>query len=502
MATRVSPAKLRKAVYAAAKAAFAKLQKQCPRETFYAFGLTTNDAANWLFPVANSEEGLRRTIAKYQSDGETDSGEEDLRWSFGDWSYEEFADDEFEAVNELLEAATQFDDLDDDQIEKQVAKLMTAIVAGLADLDQEGFFGEGADRENVAVMIVGDLDNSATDEYLQKLNPRSVVKKLISQRDTCGSFVEYGSRNVREAKALSITGDGQLLVTAGDYHVFAFRLPDVEEVMKKRTGNYQKAYWGICTVAVSLDGSELAIGWSSLFNNDGGIERWSIRKQKRIDAPPVGTGSYWCLDYSPDSTQLASAGQDKVIRIWNLSDCSLVRAMKGHADGIRSLRYSPDGKRLASIDDKTGSLRIWDPQTGQVVHKLADQGWCVQFTPDGKQLAVVSGNYSTKETCVRFWDVKSGKLVRKFEIGTIGRELDISQDGKRLVVASTENPAFVDLWDLSSGRKLQTLKAGHLTIDGVAFINECQAVAVVGWSDRNRQPLLVWDISTGSEGTK
>lgn len=494
MAARLSPAKLRKAVHAAAKAAFGKLRETHPDEKFYTFGLFTNDAANWLYPVANSEQGLQQVIAKYQSQGTSDGEDSDLRWSFGDWFYQEFGESDFEAVNTLLEEAADLDDLDDDQIEQRTEKLMKAIVAGLSDLNAEGFFGTGPERDRVTVMIVGELDSGATDEYLAKLNPPAVVERLVQQRDSAGAFVEYGSKNVRQGEALSLTTDGRMLVTAGDYHVFVFQLPDFEEVLKKRTGNYQGAYWGICTVAVSPEGNELAIGWKSLFNEDGGIERWSIPKQKRIAAPPVGTGGYWCLAYSPDGNQLVSAGTDKVIRVWDRQSSQLVREMKGHKDGIRSLKFSPDGNFLASIDPKSKSLRIWDATSGKLVHQLADQGWTVEFTPDGKQVAVVSGAYSGKETFVRFWDVKSGKLARKLEVGTIGRALAFSRDGQRMVVSSEENPAYVTLWDLSTDRRLNTLKAGHVTIDGVAFVNNDEAVAVVGWSDRNRQPLLAWQI--------
>jgi WD40 repeat protein len=39
---------------------------------------------------------------------------------------------------------------------------------------------------------------------------------------------------------------------------------------------------------------------------------------------------------------------------------------EGHTDWVRSVGFSPDGKRvISSSDDKT--LRIWDSETGGVV---------------------------------------------------------------------------------------------------------------------------------------
>lgn len=339
MSKSITSAKLRKAVYEASKQAFAQVRQAHPKEKFYVFGLMTNDAAQYLYPLSNTEQALKRTLKKYHSDGYRDQTEDDLRWSFGDWAYSKEGEEHFEALNEQLSLATQFDDWDDEKIDKQVARLLNAVVAGLADLENEGFFGEGVARLDVAVMVVGDIDQGLVREWCQKLNPPEVAALLDPPSETTGSFKEIGPRKVSGGRALSVSKKGDLLVSGGDYQVFAWQLPSLENVLAQRVGKYQRAHWGISTVTMSRDGSELAIGWKSNFNEDCGIERWSIARKKKLDCPPILQGGIWGLDYSPCGKVLASGGADGMIRIWDLATCQSIREMQAAKEYVEAVRY-------------------------------------------------------------------------------------------------------------------------------------------------------------------
>ena len=87
MSKSISTAKLRKAVCAAARAAFSEIRQAHAKEKFYVFALMTNDSAQYLCPMANSEQALARTIKKYKKDGRKDQSADELRWSFGDWEF-------------------------------------------------------------------------------------------------------------------------------------------------------------------------------------------------------------------------------------------------------------------------------------------------------------------------------------------------------------------------------------------------------------------------------
>lgn len=484
-------AKLRKAVYQAAKQAFTAVRTKHSKESFYVFGLMTNTSAEYLYPVSNTEQALQRTVKKYRAEGAKDENAGTLRWSFGDWSYTEEGEEFFEEVNEWLSEATQFEDLDEDQVEKQVAKLMKSVVAGLSDLDREGFFGKGDERPKVAVMIVGDLDQGQAREWIQQLNPPAVASQFAEETQPTGKFVEIGPRKVSEGVVVGVSQTGGVIVSGGDNQIFAWRLSGLKALFDKRVG--RKPLWGIRTLALARDGRELAIGWKSLYNDDGGVERWSIDRPKTLPSPPVLKGGVWTLDYSPDGRMLASGGEDGIIRLWDLSTCKSIREMRGAKEDLEQVSFSADGQRLASIAREKKSLRIWDPSAGKNLHTLPCSGFAFAFTPDGKQAAVACEREPKSAAEIPFWDVKTGKLVRRLKVGFEIRSLAFSSDGKWLAVGGSL-PGIVELWDLKSEKCVQQLNPNYSSINDLAFLPGNRQVAVVGWANEKRLPLLVWEL--------
>jgi hypothetical protein len=99
-----------------------------------------------------------------------------------------------------------------------------------------------------------------------------------------------------------------------------------------------------------------------------------------------------------ESRTLASASDDKTVKVWDGATGQEVLTLKGHTGPVASVAFSPDGKRLASASfDKT--VKVWDAVTGQETLTLqghTDAVLSVGFSPDGQRLASASGDKTVK----------------------------------------------------------------------------------------------------------
>jgi WD40 repeat protein len=95
------------------------------------------------------------------------------------------------------------------------------------------------------------------------------------------------------------------------------------------------------------------------------------------------------------------------VRLWDAQTGQLLHDCKGHHVGIQCLTFSPDGQRLASCDGQDKAVRIWDPHNGWQVLALDKHGVSVSgvaFSPDGIRLAL-----ACKDGSIRLLEAQAGR---------------------------------------------------------------------------------------------
>ncbi len=63
--------------------------------------------------------------------------------------------------------------------------------------------------------------------------------------------------------------------------------------------------------------------------------------------------------FSPDGKRIVSAGLDRTVRVWDAQSGQETLTLKGHTGDVSSVAFSPDGRRIVS-GSGDGTLKVWD----------------------------------------------------------------------------------------------------------------------------------------------
>jgi WD40 repeat protein len=207
-------------------------------------------------------------------------------------------------------------------------------------------------------------------------------------------------------------------------------------------------------VAFNADGKRLASA-----SNDNTVKVWDAQTGQELFNFYIGPTSG--VAFSPDGKRLASAcgrwdgsrwdGVPGEVKVWDTQTGQQLLSVKAYAGPRASLAFSPDGKRLATSNlpsklagamDGPGEVKVWDAQTGKelltLVHPAEIKS--VVFSPDGKRLASSARWLSG----VQVWDAQTGQELLNLKTDGYVNSLAFSPNGHWL--ASDPNGTLT-IWD-------------------------------------------------------
>lgn len=214
------------------------------------------------------------------------------------------------------------------------------------------------------------------------------------------------------------------------------------------------------------------------------------------------------LAFSVGGMFLATGGRANVVKIWNM-ETGLETLLLRHSGDVTSVAFSPDERTIVTSSTRLnvlagmtprGEARLYDITSGKVLHEIvAHDGpiYGAAFSPDGKILALVSGNrfrhYGAESGKLRLIDVASGKVTEQVEAhSNWATAVAFSPDGKSLATGSMDKT--VKLWNVNPLKERVSLR-GHIDgITSVVFSPDSKWLATSDLSE-----VKLWDATNGTE---
>ena len=206
--------------------------------------------------------------------------------------------------------------------------------------------------------------------------------------------------------------------------------------------------------------------------------------------------------FSPDGRLIASASRDMTIRIWD-ADTYEPRSTLRHERPVFGLAFHPRGRQLASstgdiVDSSRGDLTLWDVDSARVVRKtsaLASMFFSIRFSPNGRRLATAGW-----DGVVRIWDATTlNELLPLTGHAEHVRWVTFSQDGDQL--ASGGNDGRIRCWNAAPlperlrHQPASTFSGHKEAVHALALTTNDSRLISAG-KDHTAH---VWDVETGRD---
>jgi WD40 repeat protein/tRNA A-37 threonylcarbamoyl transferase component Bud32 len=223
--------------------------------------------------------------------------------------------------------------------------------------------------------------------------------------------------------------------------------------------------------------------WDSRSGRELGVARGHARPITALAFDPARPAGAW---------RLVSGDDAGTAKVWDAASWQGFLALRGHRALVRHVAFDPSGRRLASAS-VDGTVKVWDAGSGKLLRSLNCQAEKVAFSPDGRWLATAEANVLKLDRPgrVQLWPVGGTGEPRTVFTDPKNPILGVvfSPDGRRLAVVSG-NPVSrppragqVVVVDVGRVEIVARCDAGKALAYTVAFSPDGNSLAAGSWGD-------------------
>lgn len=233
----------------------------------------------------------------------------------------------------------------------------------------------------------------------------------------------------------------------------------------------------------------LAIGFSSgIFGlyempSVSNIHTLSVGSNQLINSCTLNNTGEWLALGCPTSQQLL---------VWEWRSETYILKQRGHAYGMRTMAYSPDGV-VVCTGGEDGKLKLWN----------ASSGFCYVTMEQSHQAPVTSVCFANSSVVlsasldgtVRAHDLHRYRTFKTFTTPTPVQFLSLAVDPSgEIVAAGSMDPFHIYAWNLQTGKLLDILTGHSGPVCDLAYQSSGGILASASWDGT----VKLWDLFKGN----